>query len=120
MPQFDPSVFAPQLFWLVVTFIALYWLVAKVAVPRVGEVLEQRARVIQEDLDRATQLKAETDAALEIIEAGLTAHWAPIRHSGQLHDRASYRYFWQVLQRAHATGHHLTPSLSVYMSSLSS
>lgn len=63
--------------------------------------------------------KAETDAALEIIEAGLTAHWAPIRHSGQLHDRASYRYFWQVLQRAHATGHHLPPALSGYMSSLS-
>ena len=46
MPQFDPSVFSPQLFWLVVTFIALYWLVSKVAVPRVGEVLDQRARVM--------------------------------------------------------------------------
>lgn len=84
MPQFDPSVFAPQLFWLVVTFIALYWLVAKVAVPRVGEVLEQRARVIQEDLDRATQLKAETDAAAAAYEKAM----ADARHQAQDHMRA--------------------------------
>ncbi|MEY2780359.1 MAG: hypothetical protein RL307_63 [Pseudomonadota bacterium] len=64
--------------------------------------------------------QADIEAAVEIIEAGLQAQWAPIRHSGQLHDRASYRYFWQVLQRAHATGQHLPPSLSVYMSSSSS
>ena len=84
MPQFDPSVFAPQLFWLVVSFIALYWLVAKVAVPRVGEVLEQRARVIQEDLDRATQLKAETDAAAAAYEKAMT----DARHQAQDHMRA--------------------------------
>ena len=58
MPQFDPSTFPAQIFWLVVSFLALYWLVTKVAVPRVGEVLDQRARVIQEDLDRAMQLTA--------------------------------------------------------------
>ena len=63
MPQFDPSTYASQLFWLAVMFVALYWIVSKIAVPRIGEVLEQRARVIQDDLDRAVQLKAETDAA---------------------------------------------------------
>jgi len=56
MPQFDPSTYASQLFWLAVMFVALYWIVSKIAVPRIGEVLEQRARVIQDDLDRATQL----------------------------------------------------------------
>lgn len=84
MPQFDPSVFSPQLFWLVVSFIALYWLVAKVAVPRVGEVLEQRARVIQEDLDRAGQLKAETEAAAAAYEKAMT----DARHQAQDHMRA--------------------------------
>ena len=64
MPQFDPSSFASQLFWLAVMFAALYWVVARLAVPRIGEVLEQRARVIQDDLDRAQALKAETDRAL--------------------------------------------------------
>ena len=35
--------------------------------------------------------------------AAQAADWAPIRHRDTLHDRASYRYFWQVLQRAHRT-----------------
>lgn len=73
MPQFDPSSFASQLFWLVVTFVALYWVVAKIGIPRIGEVLEQRARVIQDDLDRAAQLKTETDQAIETYEAAMTA-----------------------------------------------
>ncbi len=71
MPQFDPSSYASQLFWLAVMFVALYWIVSKIAVPRIGEVLEQRARVIQDDLDRATQLKAETDAAIAAYEKAM-------------------------------------------------
>ena len=51
---------------------------------------------------------AEVDQAIEIIHAGQAAHWAPISHRfgahDTLHDRASYRYFWQVLERAHRTG----------------
>ena len=47
---------------------------------------------------------AETDLAIEILRAAQAAHWAPIRHRDTLHDRASYRYFWQVLERAHRTG----------------
>jgi citrate lyase subunit beta/citryl-CoA lyase len=50
---------------------------------------------------------AEVDQAIEIISAAQAADWAPIRHKHlgreQLHDRASYRYFWQLLQRAHRT-----------------
>ncbi len=51
---------------------------------------------------------AEVDDAIEIILAAQAAHWAPIRHRQQgqdrLHDRASYRYFWQVICRARRTG----------------
>ena len=32
------------------------------------------------------------------------AHWGPIAWEGKLHDRASYRYYWELLRRAHATG----------------
>lgn len=71
MPQFDPSTFASQLFWLIVTFVALYWIISRIAVPRIGEVLEQRARVIQDDLDRAAQLKAETDAAIAAYDKAM-------------------------------------------------
>jgi citrate lyase subunit beta/citryl-CoA lyase len=47
---------------------------------------------------------AEVDLATEIVTAAQAADWAPIRHRDMLHDRASYRYFWQVLERAHRTG----------------
>jgi len=46
---------------------------------------------------------AEVDQAIEIILAAQAAGWAPIRHRDTLHDRASYRYFWQVLERAERT-----------------
>ena len=45
--------------------------------------------------------------AAEVIAAAQAAQWAPINHGNRLHDRASYRYYWQVLERAHATGKHL-------------
>ncbi len=47
---------------------------------------------------------AEVDMAIDIITAAQAANWAPIRHHYTLHDRASYRYFWQVLERAQRTG----------------
>ena len=49
----------------------------------------------------------EIDTASKIIAAGADAAWAPISFDGTLHDRASYRYFWQVLERAHHTGRSL-------------
>jgi len=47
---------------------------------------------------------AEVDLAVEILTDAQAADWAPIRHRDVLHDRASYRYFWHVLERAHRTG----------------
>lgn len=48
--------------------------------------------------------EAEIARATRIISAAVRADWAPISEDGVLHDRASYRYFWQVLERAHQTG----------------
>jgi citrate lyase subunit beta/citryl-CoA lyase len=50
----------------------------------------------------------------EVLLAAQLADWAPISHAGQLHDRASYRFFWQVLQRAHATGRSLPPQAQAF------
>jgi len=47
---------------------------------------------------------AEVELAVEIVTAAQAADWAPIRHRDSLHDRASYRYYWQVIERAHRTG----------------
>lgn len=51
--------------------------------------------------------EAEIETAVTIIEAAAAADWAPVQHQGRLHDRASYRYYWQVIERAHQTGHTL-------------
>ena len=56
----------------------------------------------------------EIERASEIIAAAQAADWAPISHEGQLHDRASYRYFWQVIERAHRTGRELPPEMKLY------
>jgi len=48
--------------------------------------------------------QAEIEFAAELIGAADKAHWAPISFHGKLHDRASYRYYWQVLERGHQTG----------------
>ena len=39
-----------------------------------------------------------------ILAAAQDASWGPIKHEGKLHDRASYRFYWELLQRAHSTG----------------
>ncbi len=71
MPQLNPHDFAPQLVWLAITFIALYFVMARVALPRIGEVLQLRADRIKNDLDRATALKAETDTVIAAYEKAL-------------------------------------------------
>lgn len=52
---------------------------------------------------------AEADEAAAILLAAQAQDWAPIQHAGRLHDRASYRYYWDLLARAHATGVELPP-----------
>lgn len=42
--------------------------------------------------------------AQDILLAAQENNWGPIQHKGELHDRATYRYFWELLQRAHVTG----------------
>lgn len=58
----------------------------------------------------------EIELATHIMAAAGKADWAPISFEGKLHDRASYRYFWQVLERAHQTGRYLPDEARVYFS----
>ena len=57
---------------------------------------------------------AAIEVATEIVLAAQAAQWAPISHQGQLHDRASYRFFWQVLERAHSTGCSLSAEVQLF------
>jgi len=72
MPQLDPTSFSPQLIWLAITFVVLFFLMAKVALPRVGIAIERRKEQIDGDLDRATKLKAEIDIVIQAYERALT------------------------------------------------
>ena len=56
----------------------------------------------------------EIEQAAELIEVAQNANWAPVSFRGQLHDRASYRFFWQVLERAHQTGRQLPKTAQSY------
>jgi citrate lyase subunit beta/citryl-CoA lyase len=49
-----------------------------------------------------------------IIAAAQAKNWGPVSVAGKLHDRASYRYFWQVLERAHQTGMELPVDMRGY------
>ncbi|HZY16753.1 MAG TPA: CoA ester lyase, partial [Ramlibacter sp.] len=49
----------------------------------------------------------EIHKASQLLRAAEAANWAPISFDGKLEDRASYRYYWQVLERAHRTGRQL-------------
>ena len=68
MPQLDPSTFAPQLFWLLITFGVLYLVMWKVALPRIANLLQERQERIDGDLERAQKLRDDAEAVLEAYE----------------------------------------------------
>jgi F-type H+-transporting ATPase subunit b len=70
-PPFDPTTFAPQLVWLAISFVALYLIMSRMALPRVASVLAERRERVQRDLTEAERLKAETDSALAAYEKSL-------------------------------------------------
>ena len=74
----------------------------KLGYTRMWSIHPAQVRVI---VDAFAPSTAEVDQAIEILLAAQAAGWAPIRHRDTLHDRASYRYFWQLLQRAHQTSY---------------
>jgi F-type H+-transporting ATPase subunit b len=72
-PPFDSSTFASQLVSLAIAFVALYLIVSRIALPRVGSVLDARQGTIEGDLAEAQKLKDASDAALKAYESELAA-----------------------------------------------
>jgi F-type H+-transporting ATPase subunit b len=79
MPQLDPTTWAPQLIWLAIIFVALYLVMAKLALPQVGNVIVQRRNRIDGDLEKASGMKAEAEAVIAAYERAL----AQARQSAQ-------------------------------------
>lgn len=78
-PPFDPTTFASQILWLVITFGVFYLIMSRVIIPRLSGILEVRHDRISRDLDEAERLKNEADAAHaayehELAEAKKNAH----------------------------------------------
>lgn len=72
LPQLDLQTYPSQIFWLIISFLVLYFLVSKVAVPRISDVLEERQERIEDDLDKAEILKKEADLVRAEYEKALT------------------------------------------------
>jgi F-type H+-transporting ATPase subunit b len=70
-PPFRPDTIPSQLFWFALTFIALYLMVAKIGLPRIGAILEARRGRIAADLAAANRLKEGADAAMAAYETSL-------------------------------------------------
>ena len=74
MPQFDfANVFIPQLFWLTLFFLVLYFGVVKTTLPRLGKVMDERENRITGDLENARRSKERADTLGEEVDAALTA-----------------------------------------------
>ena len=72
-PPFQKDTFASQLVSLLIAFVALYLIVSKIALPRVGGVIDERQNTIDGDLSAAQKLKDESDGALKAYESELAA-----------------------------------------------
>ena len=70
-PPFQSETFASQLFWLAISFAALYLLASRLVLPRVGGIIDARAKQIDDDLAEAQQFKEAADAANAAYEKAL-------------------------------------------------
>lgn len=68
MPQLDPAVFIPQIFWLAVVFAVLYIFMARNAAPKISKVLKKRQVTIADDLAEAESLQAKAEKARTVYE----------------------------------------------------
>jgi F-type H+-transporting ATPase subunit b len=70
-PPFNKETFASQLIWLAVFFIALYVIIARLAIPRIGGIVEARRDRVEGDLAEANNLKEQSSAAMAAYEKSL-------------------------------------------------
>ena len=71
MPQLDFTTFIPQLFWLFLCLSFLYFVLSKIALPRISDVIEERNDTITDDLDEAKALSLEAEKVVDELKSKL-------------------------------------------------
>jgi F-type H+-transporting ATPase subunit b len=71
MPQLNFHDFPPQIVWLVISFVALYFIMLKLAIPAIGGTLDKRQAKIQGDLNAAEKASEDTRALVAAYEKRL-------------------------------------------------
>tara|TARA_B100001248_G_scaffold193263_2_gene148297 strand:- start:1570 stop:2049 length:480 start_codon:yes stop_codon:yes gene_type:complete len=71
MPQLDFTTFIPQLFWLFLSLSFLYFILSRIALPRISDVIEERNDTITDDLDEAKSLSIEAEKVVNELKSKL-------------------------------------------------
>ena len=109
MPQFDPSVWSPQIIWLIVSFVALYYIMSRFVLPRLNEILEEREFRIADSLRRAENLKQEAEEAVAAYEQTM----ADARAKAQAQVQSSHERAERLAAERHAElGDRLTDEIA--------
>jgi F-type H+-transporting ATPase subunit b len=125
-PPFDSEHFPSQLVWLAISFVLLYVLMSKIALPRIGAILAERSRVVSDDLAAAERLKEQSNAAQVAYEKALAEARAraqgiasatreqQVRETDELHKRLEA----QLHERIAAAEESIAKSRSAAMSNV--
>ncbi len=73
LPQFDPSTFTSQVFWLAIAFALSYLIFSKKVLPAIGAVLQTRSQTIEDAVRRAQDLRTQVESMKTSYESGLVA-----------------------------------------------
>jgi F-type H+-transporting ATPase subunit b len=85
LPQLDTSTFASQLFWFLISFIVLYFVISRIAAPKIGGVIADRAGRIKGDIEAAAKAKRDSEAAIAGYDKALAdARAKALKASGEM------------------------------------
>jgi len=84
MPQLDPAFMGNLIFWFIVTILAIYFIMSRIAIPRISSTLEERASAISRDIEQAANLKQQAEDAEAQYNAALANARAEAEIQGEL------------------------------------
>lgn len=71
MPQLDITTYTSQLFWLCICFFSMYFIMAKIIIPRIADIIDQRQSKIDDYINKAMEIKKQAEESLEKYQNAL-------------------------------------------------